>query len=726
MNAALPPPAWFQGLPATAPQHFALHFFSALLVLLQPLLAAAGSAAALRERLPFLGGYLDELEATLQGLPAAEALPAWRAALGAWEATAPAGLPLRRLMARHGLASSELTLLLLCGLVEEDPRLGALWALLQGEGHEALEPALASSLDLDTPAPPRATLARLQALGLVQPAGARGWQAWPALWPLLRGDEPAAVPDPSLPWCWHPAATAPGLDELELPDGVHAAAAALARAWQAAGPRPLALRGRPGSGRRSLLRAVARAAGLGVVEARPAAPAAAAPAPARLAIVALLAGGVAMLRADAAARPQAFSAHSAADPAPDPAADRAADRAGEAAADLAGDQATAASAGAALADALAQGDTIALLLPPAAAVPAGCAVIELPMPTPAVRERLWRRVLAAPRAEAVDMAPAEIDAWASAAARHRLPAATLVSVARAARHGDACVPGPERVRQALAARHGAGLGRLARRELLAPGLDTRVLALPPATRADWQALLARCRHREALAAAAGPALAGLGPGVRALFKGPSGTGKTLAARVLAAELGMALYRIDLGAVVDKYIGETEKHLEQVFSAAETLDAMLLLDEGDALLAPRTGVASATDRYANLETNYLLQRLEAFEGVLVVTSNAAERIDTAFLRRLDAVLEFPLPAVAERLLLWRLHLPTTHTVPEPQLQRLAQRGVLAGGQIRHVALHAALLSLERGTALGPAELQAALLREYRRAGQALPPGLLEPA
>jgi SpoVK/Ycf46/Vps4 family AAA+-type ATPase len=138
------------------------------------------------------------------------------------------------------------------------------------------------------------------------------------------------------------------------------------------------------------------------------------------------------------------------------------------------------------------------------------------------------------------------------------------------------------------------------------------------------------------------------------------------------------------------------------------------------------VASATDRYANLETNYLLQRLEAFEGVLVVTSNAAERIDTAFLRRLDAVLEFPLPAVAERLLLWRLHLPTTHTVPEPQLQRLAQRGVLAGGQIRHVALHAALLSLERGTALGPAELQAALLREYRRAGQALPPGLLEPA
>jgi SpoVK/Ycf46/Vps4 family AAA+-type ATPase len=212
--------------------------------------------------------------------------------------------------------------------------------------------------------------------------------------------------------------------------------------------------------------------------------------------------------------------------------------------------------------------------------------------------------------------------------------------------------------------------------------------------------------------------------VRALFKGPSGTGKTLAARVLAAELGLALYRVDLGAVVDKYIGETEKHLEQVFSAAETLDAMLLLDEGDALLAPRTGVASATDRYANLETNYLLQRLEAFEGILVVTSNAAERIDAAFLRRLDAVLDFPLPGAAERLALWRLHLSAEHRVPAERLQRVAQRCTLAGGQIRNVALHAALLGLQRGGPPGEAEVDAALAREYRRAGQALPPGAVE--
>ena len=709
MNAALPPPAWFQGLPATAPQHFALQFFAALQVLLQPLLAAAGSTAALRERLPFLGGYLDELEATWQGTPMADALPAWRAALGAWEAAAPPGLPLRRLMAHHGLASGEITLLLLCGLAEEDPRLAALWALLQGEGHEALEPALASSLELATPAAPRATLARLQGLGLLQPAGGRGWQAVPALWPLLRGDDPAA--DAAAPWCWHGAATAPALDGLELPEGVRAQAQALAAAWAARGPRGLALRGRPGSGRRSLLRAIAGGAGLGVVEARFGGAGTPPDRAATLGLVALLGGGVAMRRTDAGDAGDAATADS---PTSTPRVPRV--------------------------DAAPTTEPTALLLPTGAAVPAGCAVIDLPMPTPALRRRLWQRVLAGPggcagdplqaASSPVPQAPGvqagAVDDAAEAAARHRLPAATLVQVARAAADAPATRPWPERVREALAARHGASLGRLARREALAPGLDARVLALPPATRAEWQALLARCRHREALAAAAGPALAGLGPGVRALFKGPSGTGKTLAARVLAAELGMALYRIDLGAVVDKYIGETEKHLEQVFSAAETLDAMLLLDEGDALLAPRTGVASATDRYANLETNYLLQRLEAFEGILVVTSNAAERIDTAFLRRLDAVLDFPLPAAAERLALWQLHLPATHGVAEPQLQRLAQRCVLAGGQVRNVALHAALLALEQGTGLGPAELQAALQREYRRAGQALPPGVLEPA
>src|SRR5205823_345821 len=178
---------------------------------------------------------------------------------------------------------------------------------------------------------------------------------------------------------------------------------------------------------------------------------------------------------------------------------------------------------------------------------------------------------------------------------------------------------------------------------------------PPETHSELMMLIARCRQRERLGTFVGEALHDLGPGVRALLKGPSGTGKTLAARMLAGELDMDLYRVDLAAVVNKYIGETEKNLERVFALAEELDVILLLDEGDALLTQRTGVQSANDRYANLETNYLLQRLEAFEGIIIVTTNAGERIDSAFQRRLDVVVNFRPPEATERWSIWQLHL-----------------------------------------------------------------------
>jgi hypothetical protein len=245
------------------------------------------------------------------------------------------------------------------------------------------------------------------------------------------------------------------------------------------------------------------------------------------------------------------------------------------------------------------------------------------------------------------------------------------------------------------------------------------LELSDALQEEFNALLARCRHREALRTLLPGAFGhGGGPGVRALFKGPSGTGKTLAARHLAAALFRPLYRVDLATTVSKYIGETERNLERVFEAAEALDIVLLLDEGDALMAGRTGVSNANDRYANLETNYLLQRLETFEGVLVVTTNAAERIDTAFARRMDLTLDFALPDALMRHSLWQNHLPPGHHVGEDTLDEIARRCPLSGGQIRNAALHAALLGLEHaGT--GGTEVLAALQREYRRAGQHCP-------
>ncbi|MFN5157864.1 MAG: ATP-binding protein, partial [Betaproteobacteria bacterium] len=243
-------------------------------------------------------------------------------------------------------------------------------------------------------------------------------------------------------------------------------------------------------------------------------------------------------------------------------------------------------------------------------------------------------------------------------------------------------------------------------------------ALPDDTQQEFDALVLRCRHRDRLQAAL-PAVYGAGGGVRALFKGPSGTGKTLAARQLAAALRRPLYRVDLAATVSKYIGETERNLERVFEAAESLDIVLLLDEGDALLAGRTGVSNATDRYANLETNYLLQRLEHYSGVLVVTTNAAERIDTAFARRVDVSIDFPLPDAATRLALWEAHLGPQHELPFEWLQRVALRCALAGGQIRNAALHALLLAIDAGGTVAAPHLQAALEREYRKAGQRCP-------
>src|SRR5262249_42841761 len=178
-------------------------------------------------------------------------------------------------------------------------------------------------------------------------------------------------------------------------------------------------------------------------------------------------------------------------------------------------------------------------------------------------------------------------------------------------------------------------------DTLADRLDARGgwndLVASEATRTKLAELDARCRHRERLLDRLGRGFgASANRGVRALFTGASGTGKTMAARILGAVLELDVYRVDLAAVINKYIGETEKNLHRVLSRAEALDVVLLLDEGDALLGSRTEVRTANDRYANLETNYLLQRLETYQGIVVVTTNLGDNIDTAFQRRMDVV------------------------------------------------------------------------------------------
>jgi SpoVK/Ycf46/Vps4 family AAA+-type ATPase len=269
------------------------------------------------------------------------------------------------------------------------------------------------------------------------------------------------------------------------------------------------------------------------------------------------------------------------------------------------------------------------------------------------------------------------------------------------------------------------------RSLNREALDALAARLPPA--GQWRHLAARedtlrelldlelrCRYRERLVARAQDAAAmTMNCGVRVLFRGPSGTGKTLAARLLASVLELDLYRLDLSALVNKYIGETEKNLDRALSRAEELGIVLLLDEGDALLTQRTSVQSSNDRYANLETNYLLQRLESFEGILIVTTNAGDRIDSAFERRMDVVIDFRPPEPAERWDIWNLHLPDTHCVDPDFLNEVSSRCVLSGGQIRNAVLHASLLAIEHDEPVSATRLDAAVRREYRKSGAVCP-------
>jgi hypothetical protein len=236
-----------------------------------------------------------------------------------------------------------------------------------------------------------------------------------------------------------------------------------------------------------------------------------------------------------------------------------------------------------------------------------------------------------------------------------------------------------------------------------------------------QELEKRCCYREQVIGHLGAAFQlQRNLGVRVLFSGPSGTGKTLAARILAARVEMDIYRVDLAAVINKYIGETEKNLHHVLARAEELDVILLLDEGDALLGRRTDVKSANDRYANLETNYLLQRLENYQGIVLITSNAAENIDPAFQRRMDMAIGFLPPEAEERRQIWQLHLSSQHEVDYDLLLDVAQRCAMNGGQIRNAAQQATLFAMEdnHGT-ICDWHLRAAIEIEYRKAGALSP-------
>lgn len=206
-------------------------------------------------------------------------------------------------------------------------------------------------------------------------------------------------------------------------------------------------------------------------------------------------------------------------------------------------------------------------------------------------------------------------------------------------------------------------------------------------------------------------------GVRMLFTGPPGTGKTLSAEVLASSLGVDLLQVDLSRVVSKWIGETEKNLARVFETAERAMAVLLFDEADALFGKRTEVSDAHDRYANLETAYLLSRLERFEGMAILTTNLRQSIDSAFIRRLEFIVDFVEPCRDLRLALWKCHLPDTAPLGEDvQLEELADRYAIVGGLIRNAAVAAAFLAAAEDSPISGTHFISAIRREYEKSGK----------
>ena len=208
-----------------------------------------------------------------------------------------------------------------------------------------------------------------------------------------------------------------------------------------------------------------------------------------------------------------------------------------------------------------------------------------------------------------------------------------------------------------------------------------------------------------------------GKGLSVLFAGPPGTGKTMAAEVIAHELQLDLYKVDLSGVVSKYIGETEKNLSKIFQEAETSNAILFFDEADALFGKRTKVSDAHDRFANIETSYLLQKMEEYEGIVILASNFRENMDEAFIRRIRFIVEFPFPDEASRLLIWKTHFPAEAPVSgEIDYGYLSRQFQIAGGNIRNIVLNSAFIAVENGQVIDMEHILKCVKREFEKIGK----------
>ncbi|MCP4288529.1 MAG: AAA family ATPase, partial [Gammaproteobacteria bacterium] len=594
----------FEDIPRTMKGHFVLHFYAAVYRLVNHIrrLNEVGGEDLEKtfERYPFLNGYLVEM---LRYMPQEtsweEALGWWETEITTWEKAGSEHLPLRALSEQGGINFPNRVALMIVGLVEEDSRFGTLFARLQEPlahrrpclelvGQMMRHEGLTGGTD------PWNICGPLLSSGLIDVANKDAPRSeWvlrvpSILWDVVRGE---IGPHPA-PWCqYHPSETFPQIKELIFPDEFLGRLEQLPALVMSGKAHAIVLRGTQGSESLRVMGAVARTLGQNVIEVSPS-PAgrgegeeAARKRWEGLGLLCSMTRSLPVITYDLGPGEIAELPH------------------------LTGYK-----------------GPVGILMGFEGGLRDRTVEKAMTLTLPALkvahRTRCWQEALAG----------YPVENLSEISERFHIPGgyirqAASMAIAHAAldRREKICMGD---VREACRALNRQLLDTLAAR-LEVEGSWAR-LVVSEATTSKLYELERRCHHREKLLDHLAPAFgSGCNRGVRALFTGPSGTGKTLAARILAAELGMDLYRVDLAAVINKYIGETEKNLHRVLSRAEELDVILLLDEGDALLGKRTEVKSANDRYANLETNYLLQRLENYQGIVVVTTNAGENIDSAF-------------------------------------------------------------------------------------------------
>lgn len=363
---------------------------------------------------------------------------------------------------------------------------------------------------------------------------------------------------------------------------------------------------------------------------------------------------------------------------------------------------------------------------PSGSGPAGVIAVPVGMPDFAQRRAHWSHNL---EIAGIPLGVSDVDALAS---RFRLMpdqiSDAVVAASNAAQwrtdvRSDDAPPSSarshatvEEVFAAACAQSGQDLSKLVRKVDVKHTLDD--IVLPPDQLAQLKEISEQGRHRHIVFGEWGfDRKLSMGKGLNVMFSGPPGTGKTMAAEIIARELHLPLYKIDLAQVVSKYIGETEKHLDRIFAAAQRTNAILFFDEADALFGKRTEVRDAHDRYANIEVGYLLQKMEEYEGVAVLATNVRQHMDEAFVRRMQVIVEFPFPDEMHRRHIWEIMFPREAPLAsDVDLFLLAREVRLAGGNIKNISLAAAFYAAGDGGMIRMSHLIQAARREHQKLGR----------